>query len=227
MLKSGLQIHLNISGLDDSYCKSEQASFLIMFFCKKLILFIAIIGFASCNGIIQIGKVNIEDETNGSLLSDKDLSSYKPVIDDSVMFEINAERLKKHLEQNKVVWLHFMYSQLCADAEIYDCETYKELNEKYRNKISYVMVTEIAHSKLARELKTGCKLVGYHTYVDDKNRVHNEVKTLRKLKKEVFGFENKDTLMIQTNYIIINNQIVYASDQTLNRKKIEEILDKL
>lgn len=89
------------------------------------------------------------------------------------------------------------------------------------------MVTEIAHSKLAQELKNGCKLVGYHTYVDGKKKIHNEVKSLKKLKKEVFGFEKNDTLAIQTNYLIINNEIVYASDQTLDKKKIAALLDKL
>ncbi|TAE83567.1 MAG: hypothetical protein EAY81_08345 [Bacteroidetes bacterium] len=206
---------------------AQQNSYSMMFFCKKLIICVAILGLASCKGLGQIEKVNIQDETNGLVLSTNNLSSHKPALGDSIMFEINGEKLKRHLEQNKAVWLHFVYSRLCADAEIYDCETYKELNEKYRDKISYVMVTEIAHSNLARELKKGCKLVGYHTYVDDKKRVHNEVKALRKLKKEVFGFENNDTLMIQTNYLIINNQIVYASDQTLDRGKIEVILNKL
>jgi translation initiation factor 6 (eIF-6) len=143
------------------------------------------------------------------------------------MFEIDAEKLKKHIAQNKAVWIHFVYSRLCADAEMYDCQTYKKLNEKYRDKISYVMVTEIAHSKLARELKNGCNLVGYHTFVVDNKKRHNEVRTLKRLKKDVFGFKNKDTLMYQTNYIIINNEIVYATDQTLDKKKIEELLDKL
>ncbi len=196
-------------------------------FCKKFILISVTLCLIACKGLIQIEKVNIHDETNGMILSTDDLSSYKPVPNDSVMFEINGEKLKKYLEQNKVVWLHFVYSRLCADAEMYDCETYKVLNKKYQDKIAYVMVTEIAHSKLAQELKKGCNLVGYHTYVNENKKLHNEVKALKKLKKEVFGFENNDTLLIQTNYLIINNRIVYSSDQTLDRKKIEAILDNL
>ncbi|MCG9880548.1 MAG: hypothetical protein MH472_08115, partial [Bacteroidia bacterium] len=154
---------------------------------KKFALLIAIFCFTSCRGLVQIEKVNIQEETNGLILSSAELSSHKPLLGDTVMFEINGEKLKKYLEQNKAVWLHFVYSSLCADAEIYDCETYKELNANYRDKITYVMVTEIAHSKLAQELKNGCKLVGYHTYVDGKKKTHNEVKSLKKLKKEVFG----------------------------------------
>lgn len=197
------------------------------FFCNILVVLTIIIGSSSCKGLFEIEKVNIQDEINGSILSSNDLSSHKPSPNDSVMFEINAEKLKMHIEQHKVVWLHFVYSRLCADAEIYDCETYKELNKKYRDKVSYVMVSEIAHSKLAQELKKSCNLVGYHTYIDDKTGIHNEVKTLRNLKKEVFDLKNNDKLIIQTNYLIINKQIIYASDQTLDRKKIEAILDNL
>lgn len=193
----------------------------------KLVVLTVSLGFCACRGLVGIEKVNIIDETRGMVLSSNELSSHKPIPGDSIMFEINGEKLKRHIEQNKAVWIHFVYSRLCADAEIYDCDTYKQLNEKYKDKVSYVMISEIAHSKLAQELKKGCNLVGYHTYIDDKTRAHNEVKTLRNLKKEVFGFENNDTLIIQTNYLIINNQIVYASDQTLDRKVIETILDNL
>jgi hypothetical protein len=89
------------------------------------------------------------------------------------------------------------------------------------------MVTEIAHSKLARMLKYDCELVGYHTFVVGNKMINNEVRTLRKFKKELFGFNNKDTLLFQTNYIIIDNQIVHASDHTLDKGKIKKLLGKL
>ena len=160
-------------------------------------------------------------------MSYEDLSSHTPVAGDSIMFEMDAIKLKKHIALNKAVWVHFVYSTVCADAELYDCEMYKELNEQYRDKISYVMVSEIAHSKFARILKNECNLVGYHTFVVDNKRVHNERRALKKLKKETFGFSNKDTLLFQTNYIIIDNQIVYVSDHTLDKKKLQEVLEKL
>lgn len=196
-------------------------------FFNILVVLTIMLSFSSCKGLVKIEKVNIQDEIKGLTLSSDDLSSHKPMLHDSMMFEINAEKLKRHIEQNKVVWLHFVYSRLCADAEIYDCDTYKELNEKYRVHLSYVMVSEIAHSKLAQELKNGCRLVGYHTYIDDKTGMHNEVKALKNLKKEVFGIKNNDSLIIQTNYLIIDKKIIYASDQTLDKKRIEAILDNL
>jgi thiol-disulfide isomerase/thioredoxin len=198
-----------------------------MLFIIRYIFCISVVASASCGSIVEFEKYTIADETQGARLSYEDLSSHTPVAGDSIMFEMDAEKLKKHIAQNKAVWVHFVYSTVCADAELYDCEMYKELNEKYRDKISYVMISEIAHSKFARILKNECNLVGYHTFVVDNNRVHNERRALKKLKKEVFGFSNKDTLLFQTNYIIIDNQIVYASDHTLDRKKIQVILDKL
>lgn len=194
---------------------------------KKVLFCIVIVGIASCNSLVQIEKVNINNQTNGYQLSTSDFYLHRAEIGDSIMFEINAGRLKKHLENNQAVWLHFVYSKMCADAELYDCETYKELNKKYRDKISYVMVSEIAHSQLAQELKMGCELLGYHTYVADKNRIHNEVRTLRKLKKEVFNLENNDTLLNQINYILINNKVVYATDQTLDKEKMELIFGSI
>lgn len=197
----------------------------------KLVLFIfvisAVMTLASCGSVIQFEKYSLADETLGAQLSYEDLSSHTPVIGDSIMFYIDAEKLKKHIAQNKVVWVHFVKSWICADAELYDCEAYKELNKTYRDKISYVMVTELAHSKLARMLKNDCELVGYHTFVVGNKKINNEVRTLRKFKKELFGFNYKDTLLFQTNYIIIDNQIVYASDHTLDKEKIKELLGKL
>ena len=180
----------------------------------------------SCN-IIQLEKYTLTDETQGAYLSYEDLSTHTPVVGDSVMFWTDAEKLKKHISQNKAVWIHFVNSWLCADAEQYSCEAYKEINTTYRDKISYVMVTEIAHSKLARMLKNDCELVGYHTFVVGNKKINNEVRTLRRFKKALFGFNNKDTLQFQTNYIIIDNQIVYASDNTLEKEKIKALLDKL
>lgn len=190
-------------------------------------VYTVILALSSCGSIVEYEKYSLADETQGAHLSYEDLSSHTPVVDDSIMFEMDAEKLKKHIAQNKAVWVHFVYSSVCADAELYDCEMYKELNEQYRDKISYVMVSEIAHSKFARILKNECNLVGYHTFVVDNNRVHNERRALKKLKKEAFGFSNKDTLLFQTNYIIIDNQIVYASGHTLDRDKIKAVLEKL
>jgi hypothetical protein len=198
-----------------------------MLFIIRCIFCISVLAFASCGSIVEFEKYTIADETQGARLSYEDLSSHKPVVGDSIMFEMDAEKLKKHIAQNKAVWVHFVYSTVCADAELYDCETYKELNEQYRDKISYVMISEIAHSKFARILKNECNLVGYHTFVADNNRVHNERRVLKKLKKDAFGFSNNDTLLFQTDYIIINNQIVYASDHTLDKKRIQEVLDNL
>jgi hypothetical protein len=198
-----------------------------MFTLTRCLFYILLTAFASCGSIVEFEKYTIADETQGAHLSYDDLLSYTPVVGDSIMFEMDAEKLKKHIVKNKAVWVHFVYSTVCADAETYDCNTYKELNEQYRDKISYVMISEIAHSKFARILKNECSLLGYHTFVVDNNRVHNERRALKKLKKEAFGFSNKDTLLFQTNYIIIDNQIVYASDHTLDKKKIQEVLDKL
>jgi len=201
----------------------------MMFFYKRTILAYAFMALLSCSPIIQFEKTNLLKETNGFILSSMEFSSHTPAPGDSVMFEINAEKLKSYLEQNKgkkPIWLHFVYSRLCANAELYDCNTYKFLNEKYRNKLAYIMITEIAHSSLAHELRSACNLTGYLTYVDNKSSIHNEVKTLRKFKKETFGFKHSDTLLIQSNYLIINNKIVYASNHTIDREKMEAILDK-
>ena len=63
---------------------------------------------------------------------------YTPVLGDSILFEVTPNSLKEFLSKNKVVWLHFAYTRMCADPELYDCKTYKALNEKFRNKLKYI-----------------------------------------------------------------------------------------
>jgi hypothetical protein len=199
---------------------NRLSSYLALF---SLFLFVV-----SCKSIYKREKVYLPDTSDKSRFSSKPLSSYKPIEGDSIIFEITPKRLKEYISQNEVVWLHFVYSELCADAKLYDCETYKKLNKQYREKMKYVMVTEIAHLKLAQELKKGCNLVGHHTYIDNPDaKIHNEIKDLRKFKMEVFNFNKKDTLSYQTNYLIVGGKIMYASDQSLDIESFRKIFNNL
>jgi hypothetical protein len=182
--------------------------------------------FSSCKLLYERETV-ILDSNYKRNFSTSNFMEYTPVLGDSILFEVTPASLKEFLSKNKVVWLHFAYTRMCADAELYDCKTYKALNAKYRNKMKYISVSEVAHLDLAQQLNQGCSLLGHTTFIDEQRKVHNETKAIRNFKKELFQFPAKDTLNYQTNYIIIDGKVVYASSHVLDVKKFEAILDQI